>query len=95
MTFPCLVPRMPSWAQQCRRALYPKDKVMTTPSFQGKWGCGKQLGFSGTFTEDPAAREPLPDRSLVRSSAAAPAVPTQGKTCGEVIGSHRLSGRGG
>lgn len=63
------------------------------PIFQGKCGCGKQLSFSETFTqEEPAVREPFPGCSLVRGFAAAPTVSALGKTYGKVIGSHRLLG---
>lgn len=72
-----------------------QDMAMTTPSFREKCGCGKQLSFSGTFTQDPAVRDPFPGCSLVRGCAAAPAVSAWGKTCGEVIGSHHLLGLGG
>jgi len=89
LTFPRLMPGMPSWARQCWQARSPQDKAMATPSFQGKSGCGKLQG------QEPAVREPFPACSLVRGSAVAPAVPAQGKMRGEVIGGHRLLGLGG
>lgn len=70
-----------AWDAWLGTAPYPQDKTMTTPSFQGKCGCGKELSFSGTFTQEPAVREPFPCCSLVRGSAVAPAVsPCTGKS---------------
>lgn len=68
---------------------------MTTSLLQGKSDCGKQFSFSGTFTQEPAVREPFPGCCLVRGSTMAPAAVAQGKMRGEAFGSDHLLGLGG